>query len=228
MKRNDEQQVSRRVAEKSNGILKYISGYVNKESEITVQCGICGCVFRRTYHNITTHGFVCPGCEKEKRDSREAKKRAIKELKTKERELKHELKFQEAERKKQERLHSCPVCGALTTRPKYCSDACAHKVHNQTHDARRRIMISTAMVDNDITVEGLFQRDKGICQICGEPCDYNDYVYKDNTFVAGNNYPSVDHIIPLSKGGEHSWSNVRLAHRHCNTLEYRKQLTISP
>ncbi|MDT2396282.1 HNH endonuclease [Enterococcus avium] len=29
----------------------------------------------------------------------------------------------------------------------------------------------------------------------------------------------MDHVIPISKGGTHSWDNVRLAHRHCNAIK---------
>ena len=33
---------------------------------------------------------------------------------------------------------------------------------------------------------------------------------------------SKDHIIPLAKGGEHSWDNIQLAHRICNSLKADK------
>jgi 5-methylcytosine-specific restriction endonuclease McrA len=29
--------------------------------------------------------------------------------------------------------------------------------------------------------------------------------------------PTVDHIIPLAKGGTHTWDNVQLAHWSCNS-----------
>jgi 5-methylcytosine-specific restriction endonuclease McrA len=29
-------------------------------------------------------------------------------------------------------------------------------------------------------------------------------------------YGSIDHVLPVSKGGTHTWNNVRLAHRGCN------------
>ena len=224
--RNSESTVARRVREATNNLCEYIDGYINKESPIKVRCLQCGAIIERTYHNITTHGFYCPVCVRQER----ANKAKQKEIEKAEKEKRKAERLRELERKREQRLipHSCPVCGALTIRPKYCSDACAHKAYNHSHDTYRRGIIAAAMVDKDITVEGLFQRDKGICQICGKPCDYNDYIYKGDAFVAGNNYPSVDHIIPLSKGGEHSWGNVRLAHRHCNILEYKKQLTISP
>lgn len=32
----------------------------------------------------------------------------------------------------------------------------------------------------------------------------------------GPKYPSIDHIIPISKGGAHTWENVQVAHFECN------------
>lgn len=78
------------------------------------------------------------------------------------------------------------------------------------------------MVDKDITVEGLFRRDKGICYLCGRECSFDDYVIRDGVFIAGDWYPSIDHVIPLSKGGVHSWDNVKLAHRRCNLIKRDK------
>ena len=31
--------------------------------------------------------------------------------------------------------------------------------------------------------------------------------------------PSIDHIVPLSKGGEHSYANCALAHTGCNSAK---------
>lgn len=49
----------------------------------------------------------------------------------------------------------------------------------------------------------VFERDKGMCGICVTPVD-----------------PAspweVDHVIPISKGGAHSYANVQLSHRSCN------------
>ncbi len=45
---------------------------------------------------------------------------------------------------------------------------------------------------------GVFARDRGICQYCGDPAD------------------SIDHVIPRAKGGTHSWDNVVAACRPCN------------
>ena len=56
---------------------------------------------------------------------------------------------------------------------------------------------------------GVYERDGYVCQLCGEPTDPG----------AGPNddlFPSLDHIIPQSKGGEHTPDNLRTAHRVCN------------
>lgn len=46
----------------------------------------------------------------------------------------------------------------------------------------------------------------GICGICGEPVEYDDF--------------EVDHIIALAKGGSHSYENTQPAHSICNRRKY--------
>lgn len=96
------------------------------------------------------------------------------------------------------------------------------RANNATKEARRREKIQSALVDKDITVMGLFKRDAGVCYLCGRRCNAEDYVMNGETFIAGDWYPSIDHVIPLAKGGKHSWDNVRLAHRRCNSLKSDK------
>ena len=69
-----------------------------------------------------------------------------------------------------------------------------------------------AEFDETITLKKLIKRDDGICQICGKPTDQDDIT---NGHI-GRMYPTLDHIIPLSKGGTHTWDNVQLAHMSCN------------
>lgn len=83
---------------------------------------------------------------------------------------------------------------------------------------------TTVDFDEDITLEKLYNRAGGICSLCGGRCDYDDYIFKDTTFIAGNKYPSIDHITPLSKGGSHMWNNVQLAHKQCNSIKSDKTL----
>lgn len=55
----------------------------------------------------------------------------------------------------------------------------------------------------------VFNRDKWICQICFHPVSK----IRDRNLV---DIASLDHIIPLAKGGEHSYANTQLAHLSCN------------
>ena len=154
-------------------------------------------------------------------------------LKNKSRKKREQAKVLAEERKqqrfwsrdfKQITMKQCPVCRAFFVgNRKYCSDKCSSKVANQKGKDRRLRKIKQALVDNDITVTGLALRDQNICHICGQLCDINDYWVNDNgIFIAGDNYPSIDHVIPLAKGGLHEWDNVKLAHRRCNYLKRDK------
>lgn len=218
-----EEEAQRYIANHFDGI-EYAGGYVHSDSPVMVRCLKCGTVFERSMITLRHQTSVtCPACVEEiRREQNETKKRNRQEelrvKREKKAQEKAERKREEAERKKAEKLHPCPVCGEITDRPKYCSDNCAQKVHNKNHETRRRAKIKSVLVDSDITVERLYTRDRGVCWICGEGCDWDDKeTREDGTVVCGNRYPSIDHVISLAKGGEHKWSNVALAHRGCNS-----------
>ena len=80
------------------------------------------------------------------------------------------------------------------------------------HWHRRARFYGCDEFDESITLASLCARDKGICQICGKPVDDTD-IKKGHI---RRNYPTLDHIVPLSKGGTHTWNNVQLAHMGCN------------
>ena len=115
--------------------------------------------------------------------------------------------------------HPCPVCGKITDRPKYCSELCMKRANYIIQNTRRRVKIQGALVDDDITLHDLFIRDSGRCHICGGVCDWNDHTTKNKHFSAGKHYPTIDHVVPLVKGGKHSWDNVKLAHFSCNSAK---------
>jgi 5-methylcytosine-specific restriction endonuclease McrA len=61
----------------------------------------------------------------------------------------------------------------------------------------------------------IFNRDGGMCQICGAKTRFNNSL-SDSPF---SNLPvsgSVDHIIPISKGGTNEEINLRWSCRSCN------------
>lgn len=113
----------------------------------------------------------------------------------------------------------CAFCGKPTKRIRYCSDICERRAHYASRSALRRARLQAQIVDRDITLKKLFERDGGVCWICGMMCDWNDTAKKDNYTLTGKLFPTVDHVKPLSKGGKHSWENVRLAHNICNILK---------
>lgn len=55
----------------------------------------------------------------------------------------------------------------------------------------------------------VYERDKWICHICGGRVNRRASTYaKDGA--------TLDHVIPVSRGGSHTYDNVKLAHRGCN------------
>ncbi len=54
------------------------------------------------------------------------------------------------------------------------------------------------------------ERDKWCCQLCGGK------VARDGRSKKDPMGPSLDHIVPVSLGGTHTWANVQLAHLRCN------------
>ncbi|MBO7710281.1 MAG: HNH endonuclease, partial [Oscillospiraceae bacterium] len=147
------------------------------------------------------------------KSDREAKQRK----KAEERAEREALRIAEQERKKTKKIHPCPVCNSTTDRLKYCSDKCSKNAQNNRHESIRRAKIKGALVDRDISLMDVYNNDMGICYICGEKCSYDDKYERDGTVIVGLTYPTIDHVVPLSKGGLHAWSNVRLACKDCNS-----------
>lgn len=118
--------------------------------------------------------------------------------------------------------HECEVCGekflAHYPTAKYCSKTCQKK-STRTRDRYKGITI-----DKGITLPRLAKRDHNQCQICGLFVDWDDFIQTDKTKICGDMYPSIDHIRPISLGGVHSWDNVQLAHRGCNSRKHNKYI----
>lgn len=121
---------------------------------------------------------------------------------------------------------SCDGCGdEFVTRfesSTWCSRGCSKAGHRFPVSPKRRMK--------------LYVRDGWRCQICSDLVDLDDFrfvVGRDGGehFVAGPLYPSLDHIVPKSKGGGHESSNLRTAHCKCNSergAEWQpKQLSLS-
>ena len=68
-------------------------------------------------------------------------------------------------------------------------------------NARRRAQQQAAKVER-IYRQVVYERDEGHCGICYRKVDPHDF--------------HLDHVVPLARGGEHSYDNIQLAHPRCN------------
>lgn len=216
---------SRDRARKTRGSQEYVK-----------ECVICGSTFTTWNPNKKTCSDDCRRKNRNKSGSKktpeqnhiryirrtygseEAYRKYLVELKEKKREsirLTKERKEAEKKAKKEanHRFGTCAVCGNIfetyNPRQKTCGKVCSKKYSYARKDKR---IPQEQMVDKDITLEALYRRDSGVCYLCGEKCDWNDR----DLFTVRDKYPTIDHIIPVSRGGLHSWDNVRLAHFKCN------------
>ncbi len=80
----------------------------------------------------------------------------------------------------------------------------------------RRALKCTTQIEV-ISEKVVYLRDGWICQICHKRVN-RKLKYPDRISA------SLDHIIPLSKGGIHAYNNVQLAHLSCNTKKQDKVL----
>jgi 5-methylcytosine-specific restriction endonuclease McrA len=122
-----------------------------------------------------------------------------------------------------DRVRTCAECGKKFTKESYgkkglrcfCSEECARSANRRIRKNlkyKRRARVKEALVDRGITIEKLFVRDHGRCAICGRKLKISDV-------VPSKYAPTVDHIIPLSRGGKHAWYNVQLACFLCNSMK---------
>jgi len=112
---------------------------------------------------------------------------------------------------------TCEECG-VTYRGKrrdrrFHNRACASRHRNRLMVHRRR----AGGGDRGITIEALYQRDMGICGICHLAVPAIGVGQVARHLVA-----SIDHVVPVSLGGPHVWSNVQLAHCGCNSRKGAK------
>lgn len=66
----------------------------------------------------------------------------------------------------------------------------------------------------EIVVGAIRERDGDNCHVCGGGIEF------------GKN-DSIDHVIPVCRGGLHRLGNVKLAHRKCNLQRYNEETRLS-
>lgn len=203
-----------------NSHLEYYGGYIDSEHKVQLKCKQCGSIFERYASSVRQPKKIrCYECE-----HIQTRNKKLIERKYREQQLYLYKQSKMYDSDKQVTFIVCENCGKLFIGTnKYCSKRCRERKHEHIK-SRKRIEETKANgnIDNDITLDKLIHRDNNICYICKGECDINDYTYVGKQFVAGNKYPSIDHFIPLSKGGTHTWDNIKLAHRLCNSIKSGK------
>ena len=208
--------------------LKYFGGY-ERGGHVLLMCETCGSIMQFYSRSIFKKNLQCKECKRMKREAREQEISEKREADAKARaEASAERKrVLEQERAAKRREVVCGMCGKLfvTSNPlqKRCSAECSRKYNNRIHSHKHDKRIAKDKRINKIELLSLYKRDGGICHICGKQCNLDDYTVTDAAVIAGNWYPSIDHIVPVSKGGADSWDNVKLAHRICNSIRGNRE-----
>lgn len=206
----------------NNSDLEYYSGYIDSEHRVNLRCKKCGTIFSRYASSLRQNKKIrCYECEKIETRNKRLLEEQFKEQR---KYLNQESKRYES--KKQFGFSICVNCGKLFIGDtKYCSSRCSNrKCEGKKEKQRLQRAKQNGKIDKDITLDKLIHRDNNICGICGKECNSDDYKKDNGTFIVGSLYPSIDHIIPLSKGGTHTWDNVQLAHMICNSIKNNKIL----
>lgn len=119
----------------------------------------------------------------------------------------------------------CVTCGTSYfpryTAAGYCSMACRRyperrvwpttEEKQRAKDYRRRCRKRGAGYER-FTRREIFERDGWRCGICGVLTDRSPSAHR-------NHRPSLDHIVPLARGGAHSRANTQCSHWICNSTK---------
>lgn len=120
----------------------------------------------------------------------------------------------------------CPTCGAVfspgTARRVYCTGRCQMRAYNTRRQVdgrlakyraeRRQRMREQADPSEVFRAADVYTRDAWQCWLCHEEIDHAA-LWPDPRSA------SVDHVVPLSRGGSHTLANVKAAHLRCNLVK---------
>jgi len=85
----------------------------------------------------------------------------------------------------------------------WCTERCRKRSHGLAGMEKRRAYKLASPGVEHVRLTVVAVRDGWQCHLCGRAVKRKD--------------ASMDHLIPLSKGGAHTYQNVALAHRRCNS-----------
>lgn len=196
---------------KYNEDWQYVGGYTGSDGFMDVMHIPCGTVATKSVVTVRHNKIRCDVCEAKEREQRAKEKERQRII---EREVSQF--FKPIKKHKQIKAKECPICGCFfyDNITKYCSAECSKETLKHYANMKKEVRRRKAWTEESktITLPRLYDRDNGVCWICGGVCDYD-------ADPNDNNYPSVDHVIPIACGGKDEWSNIRLAHRLCNSIK---------
>lgn len=114
---------------------------------------------------------------------------------------------------------------------KHCSDACAIEAWKRAnpdrirelgvrHASRRRALkLTTSVEDFTVTQVRLLYGD--VCYLCGDRINFRLKHPHPGS-------PSLDHVIPLARGGTHTLDNVAMTHWRCNHKKNARETSARP
>lgn len=200
---------------------EYVKGYTNSDGWVNIRCKKCGTMKLVKAQIIRSKkNTVCQECLNQEKQVNSQIKELLKQQRESIEEIKKQHRMEINNLYKEIKKNTIYI-----TKCKCCNDDIYSHYKQKTICNRCKSRIKSNHSNKSLMQ--LYERDKGICYLCGKKCDYEDYVYRENTFIAGNYYPSIDHVIPLAKGGLDVWENLKLAHRICNSKK-RDKLLIRP
>jgi hypothetical protein len=112
-----------------------------------------------------------------------------------------------------------PILSTNRSDKKYCSMKCAEDVRGKINNSSRRLRTDSPF--ERISRFEIYSRDKWECQLCHKP------VKRELTWPH-KQCASLDHILPLSRGGTNTVANLQLAHYSCNSRRGDKLLIGAP
>jgi 5-methylcytosine-specific restriction endonuclease McrA len=121
---------------------------------------------------------------------------------------------------REQRKRVCKSCGVVYSTLGRATDTCCSPECSLVarRECKRANRIAGKAIKRAATVEvvspqRVFERDGWRCYLCG--CDTPQALR--GTYEA--NAPELEHMVPLSRGGAHSYANTRCACRACNLIK---------
>lgn len=165
------------------------------------KCRHCISIYHKRRYQAKRHDYMAEYRDAHKKEIREylrewyvANKEKHKEVSKQYRQENHE-KVSQYNRRYRE-------ANAEEIRHKQKSIAGKRRMYEQNRRARKAAQLGEL---DEATIELMYLHQDGLCAYCEYPLLA---LYQ------------VDHIVPLSKGGKHDWSNIAIVCRRCNNSKY--------